>query len=36
MNNNGFMPVCIDRDCRCDPDRITKVERMDIPDDGTM
>ena len=21
---------------RCDPDRIVKIEKMDIPDDGTM
>ena len=26
----------IDWSCRCDPDRITKVEPIDIPDDGTM
>lgn len=26
----------IDWSHRCDPDRITKAERLDIPDDGTM
>jgi hypothetical protein len=33
---NGNDAYFIDWQRRCDPDRIAKVEKIDIPDDGTM
>ena len=33
---NGHDAYFINWSRRCDPDRITKVERIDIPDNGTM
>ena len=33
---NGKDAYFIDWSRRCDPDRITKVEKLEIPDDGTM
>lgn len=33
---NGNHAYFINWSCRCDPDKIAKAERIDIPDDGTM